>query len=257
MDDRSRSIHAEPVRPYTALAAGYDFVMSHVDYESWAAYVQDLLELHRPEAASLLELGCGTGSFALQLQPRGGYRYVATDGSEAMLEVARRKADEVEADIHFKTADFADFHVGERFDAVLLLYDGLNYLLEKSAVLDMLRCTHAAIVDGGIFIVDQSTPANSVNNERYFESSDSREDFSYVRRSRFDPSSDLHRTTIELRVGNRSFKEQHVQRAYRLADVQTLVEEAGFFIEAAYDGFSTDAASESSERVHWVLRRRA
>lgn len=257
MVDRNGSSHAEPARPYTALAAGYDFVMSHVDYETWAAYVQELLQRHRSEAASLLELGCGTGSLALLLQPRGDYRYVATDGSEAMLEVARRKAGEAEANIHFKTADFADFHFGEHFDAVLLLYDGLNYLLEEGAVLDMLRCTHAALVDGGIFIVDQSTPANSVNNEPYFESSDSREDFSYVRRSRFDPTSNLHRTTIELRVGNRMFREEHMQRAYEIADVQDLVEEAGFFVEAAYDGFSFDAASEESERVHWVLRRTA
>ncbi|HYG69925.1 MAG TPA: class I SAM-dependent methyltransferase, partial [Anaeromyxobacteraceae bacterium] len=82
---------ARSADPYSVLAEGYDAVMAHVDYEAWAEYVHFLLVRHHLEAQDVLELGCGTGSLALVLQPLGPYAYRATDASEAMLTVARRK----------------------------------------------------------------------------------------------------------------------------------------------------------------------
>lgn len=255
MQDPLTAPETESTAPYTALADGYDFVMSHVNYEFWASYVQELLTRHRPDTASILELGCGTGSLAIALQPLGDYRYVATDRSEAMLAVARRKADEADVPIEFATAEFTNLHAAKRFDAAVLLYDGLNYLLEPSQVRVLLAGAFAALSDEGVFIVDQSTPANSLKNEAFFESSDSTDDFSYVRRSRFDAASNLHRTTLEIVSRERRFVEEHVQRAYRIDEIRPLARDVGFRVDAVYDGFSSEPASDASERVHWVLRR--
>ena len=92
MSDERSAADAREAAPYTLLAEGYDAVMAYVDYAAWAEYVHFLLERHHPRTRDVLELGCGTGSLALALQPLGGYRYRATDASEAMLAVARRKA---------------------------------------------------------------------------------------------------------------------------------------------------------------------
>lgn len=245
--------HAAP--PYSILAVGYDVVMSHVDYELWAEYVHHLIETHEAEADTVLELGCGTGSFALSFLPRGSYRYLGTDRSDMMLKVARRKAEMEGMDVRFEEADFTDYRVDRPVDVVLLLYDGLNYLLEVDEIRDLLSCTFRAVRPGGVFVVDQSTPSNSVNNEPFFEDSNRVDDFSYVRRSRYDPETRLHRTTLTLTVGDRTFTEEHVQRAYELGEIRPLIEAAGFDVEACYDGFTTDPASADSERAHWVLRR--
>lgn len=241
--------------PYSILAAGYDFVMSHVDYDFWAAYVHDLVQRYRPGARTVLELGCGTGSLAIVLQPRGGYRYLATDLSGAMIDVARRKAEKATATVRFDLADFTDFNVDTPVDVLLLLYDGLNYLLEKDPIRKMMGCAFEALAPGGIFVVDQSTPVNSIKNGPYFEHSDSVGIFSYVRRSRYESESRLHRTTLDIRVDKREFREEHVQRAYDLDEIAELASDAGFETAAAYDSFSTEPATEESERVHWVLRR--
>lgn len=249
--------HSEPrtAPPYTVLAGGYDFVMNHVEYEMWAEYIHGLLTRHAPDARTLLELGCGTGSQAFALQPLGPYDYLATDISEQMLTVARHKADEGGKNVRFELADFTDYRVETPADAVLLLYDGINYLLEKEDVLKLMRCTFQALRPGGIFIVDQSTPTNSLNNEPYFEHSDSAEGFSYVRKSRYDRETRLHWTTLEISIGEHLFQEEHVQRAYEMTEIRDLAEQAGFAMESMYDGFSTAPATEESERVHWVLRR--
>ena len=248
---------SEPRRvpPYTILAAGYDFVMSHVDYAYWAEYIHKLLRRHRPEAQTILELGCGTGSLATTLQPRGDYRYLATDISAEMIDVGRHKAKEEGADVRFERADFTDFTVDRPVDVILLLYDGLNYLLEKEKIQALMRCAFEALADEGIFIVDQSTPSNSIRNEAFFEHSDRLGIFSYHRQSRYDEASRLHTTILDMKVEDQHFREEHVQRAYEMTEIEKLAAEAGFRIEASYDGFSTSPGTDESERIHWVLRR--
>ena len=243
--------------PYTALAAGYDTVMAHVDYDVWAAYVHILLQAHHPDPRSILELGCGTGSLALALQPRGPYQYTATDGSAEMIRIARRKAELAACPIRFGVADFTDFRVEEPADVVVLLYDGLNYLLEEDHVAALLRCAYEALRPGGVFLFDQSTPANSLNNEDFFEDAGRARNFAYTRQSRYDAAKRLHTTTFALTVGKEYFHEQHVQLAYTLGEIRTLVQQAPFAEVAAYNDFTQNAATDASERIHWILRRPA
>lgn len=255
MSSSPEAAGAQSTPPYSVLAVGYDVVMSHVDYDLWAEYVHGLVEAYVEGAETVLELGCGTGSFAFAFLRHGRYRYLATDASETMIKVARRKAEMEEVDARFERANFTDFRVDRPVDVVLLLYDGLNYLTEMEPVRRLLRCSYRALRPGGAFIVDQSTPSNSVNNEALFEDNDRVDDFSYVRRSRYDAKTRLHRTTLHIQVGDRRFTEEHLQRAYALNEMRPLIDDAGFDVEACFDGFSSAPATEASERAHWVLRR--
>ncbi|MEM1042626.1 MAG: class I SAM-dependent methyltransferase [Bacteroidota bacterium] len=254
--------------PYDALAAGYDVVMAHVDYGDWADYVLDLFALHEHEPQSILELGCGTGSLAFELQERrpGGFRYLATDRSETMVRVARAKADLHGTSLgdpgsgpgqalRFAVADFTGFDVDERFDAVLLLYDGLNYLLDDADVAALFERVAAALAPGGLFIVDQSTPANSVNNEAYFEDEGEADRFTYTRHSQYDPATRLHTTTFDLEIDGTAYAERHVQRAYALGEIDALAAASPLEVMAAYDGFTTASATDDSERIHWIMKR--
>lgn len=252
--------------PYSALAAGYDVVMEHVDYGLWAEHILDLLDAFAPQTTSLLELGCGTGTLALEVQEHareftgrpGGFRYLGTDSAEAMIRVAREKARLVGrrvGDLRFDVADFTSFTVEEPFDAALLLYDGVNYLLEEDRVAALLARVAEAIVPGGLFILDQSTPANSLNNEDYFSDEGEVDAFSYVRRSRYDREARLHTTEFYLTVEGKTYHERHVQRAYTLDEMRAVIEASPLTVAAAFDGFSFEPATEATERIHWVLRR--
>lgn len=246
---------SQPTSPYSALAVGYDLVMEHVDYHVWAAYIHHLLDQHGTSMETILELGCGTGSLALQLQPMGEYDYLATDRARHMLRVAEIKAEEAEATITFAEADFTHFAVAEPVDAVLLLYDGLNYLLDEPAIRALFKNVRAALRPGGLFCFDQSTPSNSVVNNDDFEDAGETDGFSYVRSSSYDAESRLHTTTFEITIDDETYVEEHVQRAYDVAEVRALLEASGLREVAAYDNFSTDPATGESQRVHWIARR--
>jgi ubiquinone/menaquinone biosynthesis C-methylase UbiE len=249
-----------PAEPYSVLAAGYDLVMDHVDYDQWAAYLFDLLRRHGPEVERVAELGGGTGSLARRLQPLGDYDYLLTDRSSAMLRRARQKLSTGEAPIRCVQADFTDVTLEDLgldrpVDAVVLVYDGLNYLLEDEAVNALLRRVHGLLRPGGIAVIDQSTPANSKERGDGFVDEGGRANFSYVRESRYDPDTRRHETVFSLTVDGESHTERHVQRAYTRAEVRSLIDDSPLVAEAAYDEFTTDPAHDQSSRVHWVLRR--
>ncbi len=86
----------KPLRSHTAafdeLAADYDASFSDTRLGRWLRdQVWRHLEHSLPETGRIAEIGCGTGEDAVHLAQRG-YRVVATDVSERMLEIARAKA---------------------------------------------------------------------------------------------------------------------------------------------------------------------
>lgn len=255
MDTAAQSSGLLDASPYTVIARGYDFIMAHIDYEHWAVFTDDLLWKHHPNPRSIRELGCGTGSFALHLQPLGEYDYTGTDLCPEMIAVARQKAEEDEIQVTWAVEDFTKFRVAAPHDVIILLYDGLNYLLDEDEVASMLECVYEALRPGGIFFFDQSTPANSINNEAFFCDEGELDGFSYVRGSEYDRETRLHITTFEISIDGQSYVERHIQRAYTLEEIRTQILNAGFEIEATFDGFSSRRARESSERVHWLVRK--
>ena len=245
--------------PYDVLAAGYDAVMAHVDYKRWARYVHALLQHHGTDVRRVLELGGGTGTLAVHLQPLGDYDYLLTDGSAAMLRQARAKMETEGRPIRCEKADFTTFTLdalnADPFDAVVLVYDGMNYLTEPDDVATLFRRVHAALAPGGLFVMDQSTPANAEDNANGFMDEGTTDAFSYVRTCIHEPERNRQITEFELTIGDRTLHERHEQRPYTPEQVRDLLAASPLQIEAAYDGRTLDAARTRSYRVHWVARR--
>jgi SAM-dependent methyltransferase len=248
--------------PYSALAAGYDFVMAHVDYDAWAAYLFDLLRRHGDDVDRVVELGGGTGTLARRLQPLGSYDYVLSDGSAAMLAQARNKLARADAPVRCVQADFTALSrdrlgLEGPADAVILVYDGLNYLLDEADVTALLEGVHGLLRPGGLAVIDQSTPANSRQHHDEFVDEGATDGFAYVRENHYDPETRRHETVFEVTVDGEHWTETHVQRAYSRHEVRALLEASPLAVEAAYDEFTTEPPHDESYRIHWVTRRPA
>jgi ubiquinone/menaquinone biosynthesis C-methylase UbiE len=137
------------VESYDVFAPFYDAVQG--DRADHSAYIRSLIEQHHPQARTLLEVACGTGSVLKQLDPY--YEVTGVDRSEAMLEVARRKL----PGVSLEQGDMTDFELGATFDVVLCAFDSINHLLhfeEWEAAFDRAR---AHLNDGGIYVFDVNT----------------------------------------------------------------------------------------------------
>jgi SAM-dependent methyltransferase len=254
---KEKPLTGEPSAPYSRLAEIYDYVMRHVDYEHWADYIQLLFTHFRATPAHILELACGTGNMASILTQRG-YRVTGVDRSAAMIAVARRKAQEEAKTVTFLTGDMVAPPVAGVFDAILCLYDSINYIMDLDTMGWMLERTRTHLRPGGIFIFDACT---EINSRRYFHRQVDQEgtkDFSYIRRSEYLPEQRIQVNEFQLvfKYGDHHDRhvERHEQRIYPIHQIKTACIGAGFDMLGAFDSFSLDAASEKSNRVHFVLR---
>ncbi|XP_072230942.1 methyltransferase-like protein 27 [Leuresthes tenuis] len=82
----------EKVNFYNSWAGNYDQDVAVLDYRA-PALAANCISSHfsgAPEAAVVLDVACGTGLVAKQMKQRGFGRFLGVDGSDAMLQVARR-----------------------------------------------------------------------------------------------------------------------------------------------------------------------
>jgi SAM-dependent methyltransferase len=238
--------------PYGRLAEIYDYVMRHVDYRAWADYVEGAFARHGVNPVRVLDLACGTGTMALSLSLRG-YEMTGVDASEEMLEVARRKAAAAGRAIPFHAADLRSVEGLPAFDAVLCLYDSMNYMMSPDEMARAFAHIRPLVGPGGIFVFDVCTEANSI---RYFRDMTEREagdGFAYVRRSHYQDGIQTNDFTIRFHDSGESIREIHRQRIYPVRTVVDAFAGTGFDLLGAYDGFTFNTASEESDRVHFVL----
>lgn len=255
------------MEPYSHFAAIYDRVMDTVPYDDWVAFVDRLL---RPECVGLarpchvLDACCGTGNIALPLA-RAGYRVTGVDRSPFMLGVAESKARrEVESGaipagaLAFSRQDVRDMRLDAPVDAAICLYDSLNYMLTLEDLERALTAVAQAIRPGGLFVFDvyQRWDADrEVPVKQIIQGAG----WSLIWENTFDRRSRHWRTNLRgvVREGGRRhrFTEEHVERAYSLAQVKKALASAGMGEVRAFDGFTDGPADRYTERVVYAARR--
>lgn len=134
---------------YERFATFYDEVMD--DPAERAQRVDEAIARFRPEPATLLELGCGTGSILARLTC--GADLFGLDRSPEMLSVARTKV----PGARLVEGDMADFALGRTFDVVACVFDSINHLLDLASWDRLFECVHDHLVPDGLFVFDVNT----------------------------------------------------------------------------------------------------
>lgn len=142
---------------FGAYARYYDLLYRDKDYAGEAAYVDSLIRRDAPGAATLLDLGCGTGAHAEQFV-RLGYTVHGVDASAGMLEAAharRARLDEVEqVRLSFAQGDARCYRCDRRFDVVTALFHVMSYQVTDEDLAAAFRTAASHLITGGLFIFD-------------------------------------------------------------------------------------------------------
>jgi SAM-dependent methyltransferase len=137
-------------------ADAYDALYRNKDYEGEVDLIERLLARHGLGGARrLLDLGCGTGNHALPLARRG-HTVLGVDRSPGMLARARTKAatENPEPSVAFHLADIRKLDLGQRFEAVLMMFTVLGYQFEDADLTAALAAVRGHLERGGLFIFD-------------------------------------------------------------------------------------------------------
>jgi len=244
------------VKAYDRLAGFYEPEWSSFA-ERFAPMIDTLIAKHVGERARVLDIACGMGTLALALARRG-HTVHGMDHSEAMIERARVCSVGVSG-VSFSVGDMRgplpDGIPGEgdatggrpdhRYDAVTCTFDSINYLTSPDDVLSMMRAVGKVLSEGGLFVFDSNT-------ERMYRT---HEDGVYEHE--LDGEVFYQETYYDRQVGQATtvFRfddgalEVHRQRPYDLAELEPLLERAGFRVLETYSGIAFEPDVEECDRV--------
>ncbi len=160
---------------YGPLAEFYDSLTRDVDYGAFADRYEAAFRRDGGEFATLLDLGCGTGTLTC-LMARRGYELIAADPSPDMLSELRTKAEElpescVKPLLICQSA--AELDLYGTVDAAYSSLDSLSYVPGKELA-ECFRRLRLFIRPGGLFIFDLRTPEflRSMDGELSVDESD-------------------------------------------------------------------------------------
>jgi SAM-dependent methyltransferase len=133
----------------------YDLLYADKPYRQEADFVHTCLQRYcLGKSHQLLELACGTGTHALELE-KWGYDILATDFSEEMLARARCKTIKASSKVNFQRQDMRSLNLGdETFDAAICLFDSIGYVITNEALVQVLQGVYHHLRPGGLFVFE-------------------------------------------------------------------------------------------------------
>lgn len=135
---------------YSVFARFYDSVMG--ERMPQAVRIEEMVRQYNPTAETLLELGCGTGTF-LKYFSEHGFRVEGIDISKEMLAVARQKL----PGVRLTQQNMTSFSLPYKFDVIICLFDSINHLVKFTDWEAVFAKVRLHLSKGGLFIFDINT----------------------------------------------------------------------------------------------------
>lgn len=274
---------------YTDFALVYDTFMDETPYSEWADFISDLIQkygitktkkqdkspqdskesdgldggdekqLLSQERDLVVELGCGTGSFAQEMAERG-YDIMGIDNSEQMLQIAIDKRDKSGYDIMYLEQDMREFELYSTAGTFLSVCDSVNYLTDPEDVVKMLRLVNNYLFPGGIIIFDFNTVykyRDVIGNTTIAED---RDDCAFIWDNWYDSDTCINEYDLTIFVHEegdryRRFSETHFQRGYTLEEMIGIVEASGMDLVTTIDADTHEDPTDESERIYIIARK--
>lgn len=242
---------------YQVLARVYDRLTEDVDYAAFADFVELQFKRCGRPVRTVLDLACGTGSLACLLAERG-YEVIGADASEDMLAVAEekgRRADGIRPVFLHQSMEKLDLY--GTVDACVCCLDSVNYVPPAALAAGFER-VRLFVEPGGLFLFDVRPPHlfEEMDGQIFL---DEREDLfctwraSYSRRRRQCAFGlDLFLKSGESWTRSR---EEHVEYAYTMEELETLLQEGGFSSIRRYGNLKLRPPRPDEDRIFFAAKR--
>ncbi len=250
--------HADAGRAYTYLAQYYDLLMD-IDYHKWVTYLERIWQGFGIKAVKILELACGTGNITIPLAQKG-YQVTAVDCSKAMIDKAKKKAEDAELQIEFIEHDMRTLSVEDQFDVVLCCCDSLNYLTEIWDLSAFFKQAYVHTKPGGLLLFDLNSEMKLreiYGNQFYAELGD---DFSYFWDNNFDEQTEICRMelTFFIHLDNNLYQrvsEIHFEKLWRPQTIFNYLQANNWQVMGYYGFLTWEEPGSDEERWQFAARK--
>lgn len=242
-------------------AAAYDELYGDKDYGAEIELLESVFrQCSVHQVKRVLDLGCGTGNHAVPLAQRG-YTVVGVDRSSAML----RRAEERASGATFANGDITRIDLGQKFDAVLMMFAVLGYQIANCDVRAALDTARRHLDLDGLLFADvwygpavlAQRPSDRVkvidapDGGQLIRAAsselDSRRDVCTVR---------YHLWRIDAGQVRSEVREEHPMRYFFAPELELLLNQAGFQLVrlGGFPRFFEDEPSEETWNVAFAAR---
>ena len=238
---------------FTKVARHYETLMQGVPYAMWVSYLKLVWAKVGVQPKEVLEVACGTGRLCRMLTG-DGYRMTGVDISVPMIEEAKAMAQSAGMEIRFEAQDAAAMRLGATYDAAFSFFDSLNNITDPSSFLEALKRVKEHLNPNGAFLFDMNTAYSF--EKKLFDQRELRESepIRYEWKSLWDANSRISTIRMDFWTNDEKFSETHVQRAYSISELETMMRTAGFSEVEFFDAYTLNRPHNQSDRIH-VLGR--
>ena len=248
------------MKAYSGLARVYDYLLTGVNYEEWADYLEQLFKYFNVEPRqSIVDLACGTGNSTLPWAERG-YDVCGVDISEEMLSVARDKAKTRSLPARFFQQDLCQLRLPLQADVAVLYQDGLNYLLTTAALrqtfLSLYKCTRP----GGFFIFNlnmvEMLPTGQTPQVSFLDEPEMTLlwESAYTGEERIWS---IHLIAFLREKGGyySKIEEEHRERSHSRGELENLFAETGWHLRACFKAFTLEEPAPQERNIFYIIQR--
>jgi ubiquinone/menaquinone biosynthesis C-methylase UbiE len=242
---------------YEKFALYYDDLMDDIDYENWFLYIEDIFSKFNLKPKNLLEMACGTGNLTYYLCNKG-YKVTCFDRSSDMLSIAYNKLSSFR-NVNILNQDMVNFRINKKFDAIVSICDSINYIVNDKELLRTFKNVYEHLENDGIFIFDINSYyklSTVVGNNIFVED---REDIYYIWQNYFDEDNKFAHFYLTFFIKENDkfvrFDEEHLERAYQIEEIKSLLKCSGFDDIFCFEAFSFNKPEMESDRINFVAKK--
>lgn len=253
-------------------------VIKQYDYNKFAKYY-DVLELKasnyyektndlldkifkKHKVKTILDMTCGTGAQTISLTKRG-YKVTASDISNGMLEIAKKKAKGL--GINFYLRDMRTARLG-KFDAVIIIFNAIAHVSKKDFE-KVIKNVSENLKEKGLFIFDifnlDFMMAGHFRNYEFIDRAVEHEGLTYVRfnNNKLDTKRGIIKVNQEVYIQKgmdrpKFHKETWSMQIYSADELKDILTRNGFEVINFYDGAGKKFVKNKSVSIFVVGKKR-
>jgi ubiquinone/menaquinone biosynthesis C-methylase UbiE len=248
------------MKAYSGLARVYDYLLSGVNYEEWADYLEKLfINFNVEPRRRIIDLACGTGNSTLPWAQRG-YNVCGVDISAEMLAVARDKAGGRSLRVCFVQQDLRHLRLPEQGDVAVLYQDGLNYLLSTKELRQACRSICECVRPGGFFIFNVNMVDMLPTGQSPQVSFLDEPEMTLLWESAYTSEERIWRIHLIafLRENGALYskiEEEHRERSHSREELETIFTQTGWRLRACLKAFTLEEPTTQERNIFYVIQR--
>ncbi len=225
---------------FSTYANYYDLAYGSKNYASEATWIASIPEVKMifqgKKYPDLLDLGSGTGSYAIQFSKMGA-AVTGLDLSPEMVEIARQRSIKDGLDIEFQVGNAQDFDLGKSFDIVTCMFHVMSYQTDDKQLVDTFRSVKKSLRPGAIFVFDYWNHSGVLNDPpgpRRLIQENSEIKLTRETTATFNKETRLTEVTFDVSIKSKlgepmvRFSEQHLMKSYDFDELSKAARVAGF-----------------------------